>query len=152
MNILNRIREIRVSKKITQKAMADFLNLSQTGYQKIETGKNELSINRFIEISRILEIDSYNKLLPAVNADTVDKIERVLTTNYLALETVRTNSAYLRKLIDKLIEDIDKGEIDKTEIMDELMYFDRFAEILYLEGSREMYQLNSIRNIIKGID
>lgn len=38
----NRIRNLREDADLTQKQIAEYLNMSQTGYSKYETGENDI--------------------------------------------------------------------------------------------------------------
>ena len=38
----NRIRDLREDADLTQKQVAEYLNMSQTGYSKYETGENDM--------------------------------------------------------------------------------------------------------------
>lgn len=50
-----KIRKIRENKNYTQEFMADSLHITQRAYSSIENGKTQLTIERLIEISKILE-------------------------------------------------------------------------------------------------
>lgn len=66
-NFSNRISELRKSKGLTQKQMAEELAMTQVGYSKIETGKTELTIQKLSRIARILEVDLITLLWPDAN-------------------------------------------------------------------------------------
>lgn len=53
----HRIRKIRESKDLSQENIAFDLGISKGAYSKIETGKTSPSVNRILEIAKILEID-----------------------------------------------------------------------------------------------
>ena len=50
---IKRVRELR---NISQKFVADQLNISLRAYYKIETGKTQITINRLNDISKILGV------------------------------------------------------------------------------------------------
>ena len=50
------IRDIREDKHLTQADMAEKLNLSETGYAKIERGESKLNIDRIQQIANVLEV------------------------------------------------------------------------------------------------
>lgn len=56
MDAINRIREIRRSKNITQKQMAQKLGLSQASYNKLENGNAELTIKKLEKICKAMDI------------------------------------------------------------------------------------------------
>lgn len=57
-SIRERIKEIRYKKGFTQDNMADMLNISQNAYHKLENGHSKMSLSRFIDICKVLEIES----------------------------------------------------------------------------------------------
>ena len=50
-----RIRDLREDKDLTQIQVAKILNMSQTGYSKYETGKNDIPTEILIALSKIYE-------------------------------------------------------------------------------------------------
>tara|TARA_R110001606_G_C14967250_1_gene602682 strand:- start:76 stop:351 length:276 start_codon:yes stop_codon:yes gene_type:complete len=55
--IKKRIKSIRFKKGLTQENMADMLQISQNSYHKLENGRCRMSLQKFIDISKILEIE-----------------------------------------------------------------------------------------------
>lgn len=51
------ISKARREKGYTQEEMAIKLNISKSGYQKLEYGINKLTLTRFIQICKVLELD-----------------------------------------------------------------------------------------------
>lgn len=51
------IRAIREARGYTQEYMAEMLDICQSTYANLESGKTTLSINRFLRIAEILETD-----------------------------------------------------------------------------------------------
>lgn len=47
-----RIRELRVESNLTQKEIADIINMSQTGYSKYETRENDIPTQVLIALAR----------------------------------------------------------------------------------------------------
>lgn len=45
----NRLRDLREDRDMTQKQMAEMLNMSQTGYSKYETGENDIPTSVLIQ-------------------------------------------------------------------------------------------------------
>ena len=152
MLILDRIKEIRKAKGFSQKKMAELLNLSQPGYQKIEQGLNVLSIERFLDICRILEIDSYNLLLPAVNSEKVEEIRKVLLAGSMSFENINRNSKYIRPKIDDLIETVSAGKIDNKALIEELKFIKNNIDIIIHESSIEAFKFINIRDLEEKID
>ena len=48
----NRIRDLREDADLTQKQIAAYLKMSQTGYSKYETGENDIPTAVLIKLSR----------------------------------------------------------------------------------------------------
>jgi transcriptional regulator with XRE-family HTH domain len=152
MIVLKKIREKRKAKGFSQKQMAELLNISQPGYQKIEQGTNVVSIERFLEICRILEIDSYNDLLPAVNAEIVEEIEKVLLAGSMAFDNIRNNANYSRKLLYEIIEKVKNDSIDKPTLIEDLEFIENYLSIIRKEGFNQEFQFNRIRELLEKID
>lgn len=47
-----RIRNLREDRDLTQKQIGQLLNMSQTGYNQYETGKNDIPTKVLIELSK----------------------------------------------------------------------------------------------------
>ena len=93
MDVLEIIRKFRQKKGLTQDDMAKKLNIARTTYQAIETGVNNLKVDDFFKIIKILDISlsmfsnedliviSKNDLLKLKNAaDTINDITEKLAT------------------------------------------------------------------------
>lgn len=152
MNVLKNIKSVRRQKGISQHQMADKLNITASTYQKIEQGLISLSVERFIEICRILDIKTYNDLLPAVNADSVNEIEKVIMSGYLAFDIIRNNANYVRKLLSDILDKIESDSIDKKTLSEELRFLDNYLEIIGKESYTNTFKFTSIQNIIEKID
>jgi len=50
-NVYHRIRALREDHDLTQKKIAEILNMSQTGYSKYETGENDIPTRILIELA-----------------------------------------------------------------------------------------------------
>ena len=48
-----RIRDLREDHDLTQVKVANFLNMSQTGYSKYETGENDIPTRILIQLARL---------------------------------------------------------------------------------------------------
>ena len=56
-HILQNIRRLRISKEISQEAIANSLNMTQSAYAKLERGQTKLSLERFLQISDFFDVD-----------------------------------------------------------------------------------------------
>ncbi len=54
-NAYHRIRALREDRDLTQKKIAEILNMSQTGYSKYETGENDIPTRILIELSKFYD-------------------------------------------------------------------------------------------------
>lgn len=52
------IKQIRKSKKLTQKQMAELLGTTERNYQYYESGSREPTLETFVEISDILNVSA----------------------------------------------------------------------------------------------
>ncbi len=97
MTIHQKIRQIRDYKDLSQLYMASKLKISQSKYNKLETGKSKIYIECFYEISKILSIsmdDLYTQPLESIlkqnlaksNNKIVDVNEQVNKQNIHAIE------------------------------------------------------------------
>tara|TARA_B100000508_G_scaffold69976_1_gene54629 strand:- start:1486 stop:1926 length:441 start_codon:yes stop_codon:yes gene_type:complete len=57
VEINSRIRKLREQLHYSQESVADFLDISQSAYCQLESGKTKLSYNHLINIAKSLEID-----------------------------------------------------------------------------------------------
>ena len=55
--ILQNIRRLRISKEISQEAIANSLKISQSAYEKLERGQTKLSLERYLLISVYFDVD-----------------------------------------------------------------------------------------------
>lgn len=54
--VLKRLRAVRRARGISQLAMAHRLGISQNAYSRLESGRREMSLIRFLELAQILRI------------------------------------------------------------------------------------------------
>jgi transcriptional regulator with XRE-family HTH domain len=55
--ILKNIRRLRISKEISQEAIANSLKMTQSAYAKLERGQTKLSLERYLLISVYFDVD-----------------------------------------------------------------------------------------------
>lgn len=55
--ILQNIRRLRLSKEISQEAIANSLKMTQSAYAKLERGETKLSLERYLLISVYFDVD-----------------------------------------------------------------------------------------------
>jgi transcriptional regulator with XRE-family HTH domain len=52
------IRKIRELKNLTREYVAEELKMSMSGYGKIERGEVDLTVSKFIEIAKVLDVST----------------------------------------------------------------------------------------------
>jgi XRE family transcriptional regulator, regulator of sulfur utilization len=100
MNIGENIRQARLKKGLSQENMADALHLSTTAYGDIERNKSEISVNRLLKISKILDVE-YNILIEnKLSNENADEIFRLKAELLLAnIESARWKERFLRTVL-----------------------------------------------------
>lgn len=152
-NVLKNIKELRRKRKIGQKDIAGKLSLSTSGYVKIENGENVLSVERFLEICRILEVKSYNEILPEINIDSIHRIELALMNAARSFEVVKQNSIYAYRLIDTLVEQFENNKkVNKEDLIRDLQLVAAYFETIQRESTRNGISLSDAKNLINNID
>jgi|GEM_PF-1052341 len=153
MEILQKIKELRKKRGYSQKYMAEQLTISTSGYGKIEIGENVLSVERFLEICRILKVTSYNQILPAINLDVVTEIEKVILTGGMSFESIRSNTVYMLRLIDKLQESVkSSAKLNNEAVINELQLITDYLKIISGETLKNGINFRSMKELIELID
>ena len=111
-----------------------------------------LSLERFLDICRILKIDSYNQLLPAFSADIVEEIDRVHSGGSNSFKAIRNHTKHICGILDDLREKIKAGKIDLEKVADELEFLDHYLAIISRESSKQRFDYLSIRELIDKVD
>lgn len=100
------IRKIRELKNYTQSYMSEHLNMSLSGYSKIERDESEVSVNRLIQIAVILDVDIQSILNFNQNtffsSDSRNNSKIVLSNNNLSeklISQLQSENEFLRNLI-----------------------------------------------------
>jgi XRE family transcriptional regulator, regulator of sulfur utilization len=100
-----RIRSFREAKGYTQEYMAEMLDICQSTYANLESGKSSLTIDRLLEIAEILELDFHQLLVFTGKGpgDGNSPVHDLPSVNHLHEET--------KKLYDQLVQDL-RSEIN----------------------------------------
>ena len=67
-----RIRQLRIKNKLTQEKAANALNIDQSYYGRIETGKKGCSVDLFIQLAELFDV-SLDYLILGRYCDTLPK-------------------------------------------------------------------------------
>lgn len=102
MKVLEKIKEYRKRKLISQEEMSDMLGMSQNNYGKIERGDTELTVVRLLEISKILEIPVFELVGEDLN-EIVDLLKQTFETelSYYKMEA-KKNEVIVKHLMKDL--------------------------------------------------
>jgi transcriptional regulator with XRE-family HTH domain len=115
MKIGENIKKLRELKNFTQQYLADELNLSLSGYGKIERDQTELTIGRLFRICEILEVDIFtlitfngkdifNSCKPSKEQKTEnDSNNFTLDATYQLINKYKEENQYLKELVNRLI-------------------------------------------------
>ena len=95
-----RIRSFREAKGYTQEYMAEMLDICQSTYANLESGKSSLSIERLLEIAAVLEMDFHQLLVfnGKENVDGKTPLHDMPPSDHLHEET--------KKLYEQLVEEL----------------------------------------------
>ena len=95
-----RIRSFREAKGYTQEYMAEMLDICQSTYANLESGKSSLSIERLLEIAAVLELD-FHQLLVLNGKESLDgksPVHEMPSSDHLHEET--------KKLYEQLVDEL----------------------------------------------
>ena len=54
------IRKIRITKGYSQQYVADSINVSQSTFNRIENGRSEISVPKFLRVCEVLDADPFD--------------------------------------------------------------------------------------------
>lgn len=66
------MKSARRAKGFTQEDMAKRLEISKSGYKKLEYGTNKLTLARFIQICKVLELDAAATLMEVISNEYIN--------------------------------------------------------------------------------
>lgn len=107
-NIHDKIRKRRLVNGLTQQNMADELNITLAAYSKIERGITEISINRLIKLSEILNVAIFELLEEEYPMRVEEK--KAEYGSGITMEILRISNSVneLRSEVNTLKQEIDK--------------------------------------------
>ena len=92
---MNRLKELRKAKKLTQQELADYMQISRRGYQNLENGENQIKPDKAekladffgVSIAHLLGYDD-NDFEKQIRIDTLNNVlNKLYQTHDLLLET-----------------------------------------------------------------
>jgi transcriptional regulator with XRE-family HTH domain len=110
----DKLRHFRTLRKMTQEQVSDELGLSESAYNKYETGESELTVSRLAEIAEIFKVKPHEILLYEKQQDAATA-QIINTNNHIESSTQTVNyhppllnkPAALRKQIEVLESEIE---------------------------------------------
>lgn len=133
MELGKKIKEIRKKKKISQKNMAEKLEISLSSYSKIEQNIIAISIERFIKICGILNIQSYDDLLNPLADKVGSDFNETLTRSYLSINNLLSNFNYNKILIERLLNKAKSEQLEQKELIKDLELTLNYFEVIERE-------------------
>lgn len=103
----NRIKEIRIKKKMTQKELGEKIGVKHNTISSYENGTNQLDQETLFRLSIALEC-KVDDFFPSTEMDTSDNLERALTmSDNLNVKEIN----FLKELIEKTLSlDVEERE------------------------------------------
>ncbi len=95
------IRSCRESRGYSQEYMADMLNIVQSAYANIESGKTTLTIDRLIFITTILGLDIHEVIKRSLQASTPPE-----TFSYSANQISGALSTDTKEVYEQLVDEL----------------------------------------------
>ena len=91
----DRIRQLRINNSLTQEKVANALNIDQSFYGRIETGKKGCSVDLFIQLSILFGVS----------------LDYLILGKYLGQLSERTDVTQLKDDIEDLIDRLEKFKL-----------------------------------------
>ncbi|STZ08083.1 Predicted transcriptional regulator [Moraxella caprae] len=137
MTIQDNIRHIRESYNLTQENMAELLNMTASGYAKIERGATQLKFEKLEKIAQILNVDVVELLELGDSGDVVIQLPNNSGDNATANYYLNAN--------EKLVSEIEKLNL-KIEHQAQLLVS---KDELILEKDKQIQALKDVIDLLK---
>ena len=115
MNVGEKIKKLRELKNYTQQYVADQLDLSLSGYGKIERNETDISISRLEQIAEVLGVD-INTVLSFEEKHIFN-----LSNNHLANGIVQNQYTTQNDLVEQIVQQYKEENNYLKELIKELM-------------------------------
>lgn len=126
ISTFQKIKKIREYKDFTRQAIADHLDISLSGYSKLEQGKVDISISKLELIADFLNVNTYE----LIKAKTDDQLAKIVDEDPIDEETEYKALLKQVECQDKLIELMN---VDKEKMESELKELKRVNKNLKAE-------------------
>lgn len=103
--ISHNIKKFRELKNITRKILADHLDMTLSGYAKIEQGNVDITIKKLESIAEFLDVELYYMLdfdASKFLCNSLDSEENLTSNNNYRFDKNSVNLVYFQKLIESL--------------------------------------------------
>lgn len=98
---MNRLKELRKAKKLTQQELADYMQISRRGYQNLENGENQIKPDKAqkladffgVSIAHLLGYDD-NDFEKQIRIDTLNDIINHLHKTHISLFKTTNETAF----------------------------------------------------------
>jgi transcriptional regulator with XRE-family HTH domain len=138
--IREKIKNLRKAKGLSQKEVADLLNITQAAYNRIESSDTSITLDRFLQLCELFAVEKYEQVLPLLPGVMNETVEELIMGGLSAFRLINTQSVYLRNKLGELNEKISSQEdVDRESLLKDLEVFDSFLQII---GS-ESFKYNS---------
>lgn len=101
MELHEKIRLMRELNHWTQEELAEKLNISPSGYAKIERGENSVNVERLEQIANVFNIDVWQLMKPDDKTyvlQIINKDNQTISESSSAIFSVNSNTAEVEKL------------------------------------------------------
>ncbi|MCU0393466.1 MAG: helix-turn-helix domain-containing protein [Thermoflexibacter sp.] len=130
INISERIKELRLKKGWTQKDVAEKLNITQAGYQKLESNDSDITFSRLNQIAEVFE-------MPVVEL-IGDASQMYNALNNAEIEILKETNSRLKEEVKKL-----RGEVSYLSEIRELQQ----SQIKNLESHTKKYDSQFLKRL-----
>lgn len=104
LNYHEKVRKMREFRNYTQEYMAEQLNLSQRAYSSLENGKTQLSVERLVDICKLLDV-SVGEILDIENQNIyTNNFNNNADNNHGNLIFKKNDFEEQKKLYERIIE------------------------------------------------
>lgn len=125
INIAEKIKAIRIDKKLKQREIAEKIGVSINGYQKIESGETDVNFSRLQQIAEVFEMSVVEVIEYPEKEKRIDtEVLHELTAKVKELQSTVRDKQIIIKSYDNLLNDCFKvlvkiganQEVSKDEV------------------------------------
>lgn len=104
-DIGNRVRKIRMQRKLTQRELAEKVMVSSSSITRLEKGQTMVSVFTIIEIAKVLEVPISDILAESVEFDEVEMANLICKLKQCALKKRRILIQSFEQIVDAIFVD-----------------------------------------------